>query len=32
MVREMIEGEPPYLDKAPMDALLTIATKGIPGT
>jgi len=30
MVMEMIEGEPPYLDKNPVEALVSISTKGIP--
>eukprot|EP01126_Amoeba_proteus_P067147 TRINITY_DN9857_c0_g1_i2.p1 TRINITY_DN9857_c0_g1~~TRINITY_DN9857_c0_g1_i2.p1 ORF type:complete len:255 (-),score=67.98 TRINITY_DN9857_c0_g1_i2:189-860(-) len=30
VLMEMCEGEPPYLDHAPMKAMLLISTKGIP--
>jgi serine/threonine protein kinase len=30
MIREMIDGEPPYMDLPPMKALLCITTEGIP--
>jgi len=30
MVMEMAEGEPPYIDMSPVEALLKISTEGIP--
>ena len=31
MLMEMAEGEPPYIDMSPVEALVKISTEGIPG-